>query len=214
MIIGVSAICRRSLKGHPACLSIVRFSYFPTFQSYFVEQSSFLSLKVVFFASRTFTWYHYCSRNQSGCGRPEAEGQVRARVRTPSMPWQGIDYTIWLSQCERITIILSASQHSGWKTENLGLHQHSYSLIDSALCKILVVHIFSLRDIKNTPSLYNNEWGLTDAQFELFWRNLMQRNLILMELTGQMRTCRVGFGLELESPLFLRALVCSRVSAT
>ena len=25
-----------------------------------------------FFASKTITWLHYCSRNRSGCGRPEA----------------------------------------------------------------------------------------------------------------------------------------------
>ena len=27
------------------------------------------------FASRTFTWYHYCNRNWSGCARTEARGQ-------------------------------------------------------------------------------------------------------------------------------------------
>ena len=47
-----------------------------------------------FFATRTFSWYHYCSQIWSGCGRPETRGQVRARPRTLSLPWHGIDYTI------------------------------------------------------------------------------------------------------------------------
>ena len=33
IIIEVSAIHRESMKGYPACLSIVRFSYLPTFQT-------------------------------------------------------------------------------------------------------------------------------------------------------------------------------------
>ena len=40
----VSVIRRGSIKGYAACLSIVRFSYFPHSRlSYFVEQSSFFS---------------------------------------------------------------------------------------------------------------------------------------------------------------------------
>ena len=31
----------------------------------------------VFFASRIFKWYHYCSRNWSGCGRPKSGGKAR-----------------------------------------------------------------------------------------------------------------------------------------
>ena len=52
------------------CLSILRFSSFPAFQtmSSFVERRSFLATQGRFFASRIFTWYHYRSRNQSGCG--------------------------------------------------------------------------------------------------------------------------------------------------
>ena len=35
------------MKGYQACQSIVRLFYIPTFQSYFVDQSSFLRLKTV-----------------------------------------------------------------------------------------------------------------------------------------------------------------------
>ena len=45
-----------------------------------------------FFASET--WYHYCSRNWSGCGRPETRSQVRARPFTLSLSWRGIEYKI------------------------------------------------------------------------------------------------------------------------
>ena len=47
-----------------------------------------------FFASRTFTWHHYCSQSWSGRGRPVAGGQVRACPHILSLPWHGIEYTI------------------------------------------------------------------------------------------------------------------------
>ena len=67
-----------------------------------LSKALFFASQGHFFAFRTFTWYHYCRRNQSSCGWPEARGQVRARPHTLSLPWQGIDYTIWRFQCERL----------------------------------------------------------------------------------------------------------------
>ena len=37
-----------------------------------LNEALFFASQGRFFASRTFTWYHYCSRNWSSCGRPEA----------------------------------------------------------------------------------------------------------------------------------------------
>ena len=82
----VFAICRRSMKGYPAWLRIVRFADFPSFKTellcwaklFFVTHSRFLT-------STTLMWYHYCNRNRSSGGRPEARGQVRARPHTLSI---------------------------------------------------------------------------------------------------------------------------------
>ena len=51
-----------------------------------LSEALFLRLKDVFLASRTFTWYHCCSKNWSGCDKPEARGQMRARPHTLSSP--------------------------------------------------------------------------------------------------------------------------------
>ena len=78
---------------------IVHFYYLPIFQTeLFCWEKLFYATQGRFFASRTFTWYQNCSRNQSSSGRPEARGQVRARPHTLSLPWHGIDYTIYRFQ--------------------------------------------------------------------------------------------------------------------
>ena len=96
VIIVVSAIRIGSMKRYPACLSIVRFSGFPTLQT---EKSCWAKLFFAhhnrFFPSRTSMCYHFCSRIWSGCGRLEARGQVRARPHTLSILWHGIVFTLW-----------------------------------------------------------------------------------------------------------------------
>ena len=55
----------------------------PTFQTVlFCGENLFFANQGRFFAFRTFTWYHYFNRNWSGCGSPEARGQVRSRLPT------------------------------------------------------------------------------------------------------------------------------------
>ena len=92
-LIVVSAIRRGSMKGYYlACLSIVRFSYFPTQQTeIFCLAKLFFCDSKPFFASRVFTWFQFCSRNWSGCGRPEARGQMKPRPHTLSLPWHVVD---------------------------------------------------------------------------------------------------------------------------
>ena len=53
-------------------------------------EALFLRLKAVFF----FAWYHYCRRNWSGCCKPDAGSQVRARLHIILLPCHGIEYTI------------------------------------------------------------------------------------------------------------------------
>ena len=100
-----------------------------------ISEALFLRLKVVFFAPRAFTWYHYCSHNWSGCGRPEARGQVRARPHTLPLPWQGIDCTIWQSQKERLTTMLSAA-YSNYSV-NFGTWLIDIVLLSSHLAGLL-----------------------------------------------------------------------------
>ena len=69
----------------------------PTFQTVdcvILLSEALFATQGSFFASKTFTWYHYCSQIWSGCGSPEAKGQERAYPHTLSLPWQGIEYTI------------------------------------------------------------------------------------------------------------------------
>ena len=74
ILIVVSGICRGFEKSYFDCLNIVRFSYFPTFQT---ELFCFGCNSRPFFVSKTFPWYHYCSRIWSGCCSPEARCQLR-----------------------------------------------------------------------------------------------------------------------------------------
>ena len=53
--------------------------------SYFVSAAFFSVTQGRFFSSRTFTWYPYCSRNRSDCGRPEARGQEDLEVNALSL---------------------------------------------------------------------------------------------------------------------------------
>ena len=78
--------------------------------------------KLFFFASRTFTWYYYCIRNQSGCGKPEATGQMRARPHSLSLPWHGIAYKIWRFQSERLTTMLISSNYECSRIWYITLH--------------------------------------------------------------------------------------------
>ena len=77
----VFAILRGSMTCYPGCLTIVRFYfyYLTSLQTEVLLSEVFLATKGSFFASRTLTWYDYCSRNWPGCGRPEARGYVKAR---------------------------------------------------------------------------------------------------------------------------------------
>ena len=43
---------------------------------YFVERIISPHSRLCYFATRVFMWHHYCSRNRSGCCRPEAGGQI------------------------------------------------------------------------------------------------------------------------------------------
>ena len=105
----VSAIRQGSMKSYPACLSLVRFSHFPA-----LKTEIFLLSEPLFFASRTFMWYHYWSRNRSGYGRPETRGHFRGCPHTILFPWQAINFTIWRSLSKRPTTMLSASPIILW----------------------------------------------------------------------------------------------------
>ena len=105
----VSAIRQGSMKNCPACLSIVRFSHFPALKTeiFLLSEPLFLCL---------FMWYHYCSRNRSGCGRAETRGHFRDCPHTIQFPWQAINFTIWRSLSNRLTTMLSASSIILWLT--------------------------------------------------------------------------------------------------
>ena len=75
----------------PLCLNIT-VEDSPCVLSHHIPDCVILLSEALFF--RTFTWYFYCSRNQSGCGKPEPTGQMRARPHSLSLPWHGIDYKI------------------------------------------------------------------------------------------------------------------------
>ena len=72
----VSAILRGSMKGFAACLSIVGLSYFAKIQTELFLLNEALVLRLELSPGQ------YCDQYRSRCGRPEAGGQVRARLLT------------------------------------------------------------------------------------------------------------------------------------
>ena len=103
----VSAIRRGSMTGFVFCLSIVRFSYLLTFQTdfFFVERSSVFCDSRSFFLRLELPRVFFVKNvHVVPCGRLEARGQVRPCFHTLSLPWQGINCTIWRSRSQRITI--------------------------------------------------------------------------------------------------------------
>ena len=124
-----------------------------------------------FFASRTFTRYHYCSQIWSGCGRPEAGGQVRACPHTLSLPWHGIDYMIWRFQSERLTTELSTSQ----KFFFLGRRNWFFELSQSTVLTLFWQNFLRRRQIFDKTvkkAVFGHFLKNFDKKIAFFWRAL------------------------------------------